>query len=505
MKNRLLNVIAIAVITIGIFALSMAGCDNGTNSANNTATPTVITIAAIEGVTAPVTGETPVTTITENAQYSGTVTWNGNPATFAGSTVYIATITLTPKTGYTLQGVTSNFFTVAQTTSVTHAADSGVITAVFAATDRDTSQDYITVWPNQKTKQINVNEGTITVALLATGKYCDVYYDTKVSQPTELQLRQIVSKFDKDYEKLTSFLGLYEKGGGPGGNGGADGIKQIQTYIYKLNGAGGRASGYNGEIIYWDLDCIEKDVIVHELTHLICFENLRYSNMEGWYIEFLPCISEYVFFGSNLTFPIGWATPNVQLFGLFNGDYESYNTYRKFAKFLVDKYGDSILYDLCHENALNKQALENVLRKKDTTLQAAEVEFANWCDNFGYPNDNETRIIIIDNVTLTGQVGVWLTANLPSGNNVPVNTAIQYGIISNNKIAFPLVVPENNTWNSGPPWLGSGDYYVLVVPIVNQGYQRAGAMVYTGDGTAPVKVTINKAITRLSFNDFRSW
>ena len=132
MKNRLLNVITITVISIGIFALSMTGCDNGTNSANNT--PTVITIAAIDGVTVPVTGETPVTTITENAQYSGTVTWNGNPATFAASTVYTATITLTPKTGYTLQGVTSNFFTVAQTTSVTHAADSGVITAVFAAT-----------------------------------------------------------------------------------------------------------------------------------------------------------------------------------------------------------------------------------------------------------------------------------------------------------------------------------------------------------------------------------
>ena len=133
MKNRLLNVITITVISIGIFALSMTGCDNGTNGTNNPPL-TVITIAAIEGVTAPVTGETPVTTITENAQYSGTVTWNGNPATFAGSTVYIATITLTPKTGYTLQGVTSNFFTVAQTTSVTHAADSGVITAVFAAT-----------------------------------------------------------------------------------------------------------------------------------------------------------------------------------------------------------------------------------------------------------------------------------------------------------------------------------------------------------------------------------
>ena len=136
MKNKLFSVIAIAVVTIGIFALSMTGCDNGTNGTNNPPL-TVITIAAIEGVTVPVTGGTPVTTITETAQYTGTVTWNGNPATFAASTVYTATITLSPKTGYTLQGVTANFFTVAGTTSVTNEAHSGVITAVFAATDSD--------------------------------------------------------------------------------------------------------------------------------------------------------------------------------------------------------------------------------------------------------------------------------------------------------------------------------------------------------------------------------
>jgi len=97
---------------------------------------TVINIAAIQGVAVPVNGGTPVTEITENEQYSGVVTWNnGNPSTFAASTIYSATITLTPKTGYTLQGVHTNFFTVAGAIiSVTNSANSGVITAVFPAT-----------------------------------------------------------------------------------------------------------------------------------------------------------------------------------------------------------------------------------------------------------------------------------------------------------------------------------------------------------------------------------
>jgi len=96
---------------------------------------TAINIAAIQGVTPPVNGEVPVRVITENEQYSGTVTWNGNPSAFAASTIYSATITLTPKSGYTLQGVLANFFKVAgATVSVSNNANSGIITAVFPPT-----------------------------------------------------------------------------------------------------------------------------------------------------------------------------------------------------------------------------------------------------------------------------------------------------------------------------------------------------------------------------------
>ena len=98
------------------------------------ATATTISVAAIAGVTFPVAEGTPVTTITSTVQYTGTVSWSGTPTTFAPTTIYTATITLTPTSGYTLTGVTANFFTVTGASSVTHSADSGVITAVFPAT-----------------------------------------------------------------------------------------------------------------------------------------------------------------------------------------------------------------------------------------------------------------------------------------------------------------------------------------------------------------------------------
>lgn len=98
-----------------------------------------VTEAAVGGVTVPAVGEKPVTAITEGKQFTGTVTWSPEVSTFAASTVYTATITLTPKVGYKLDGVAANFFTVAGATSVSNEANSGVVTAVFPATKEATA------------------------------------------------------------------------------------------------------------------------------------------------------------------------------------------------------------------------------------------------------------------------------------------------------------------------------------------------------------------------------
>ncbi|MDR2108649.1 MAG: hypothetical protein LBP28_04205, partial [Coriobacteriales bacterium] len=105
---------------------------------DNTATllPPAVTISAIPNISAPVVGGTPATT-TETAQYTGTISWSPEVApgdTFTWDTDYTATITLTPKTGWTFEGIPANFFTVAGATLVQNAANSGTVTAAFPIT-----------------------------------------------------------------------------------------------------------------------------------------------------------------------------------------------------------------------------------------------------------------------------------------------------------------------------------------------------------------------------------
>lgn len=94
-------------------------------------------------VTAPEKGATPVTTAIDKTQYSGTIEWFESDGTtpvagnFAASTVYVAKVTLTAKEGYTFTGVAENSFTHSGATSVANAADSGVVTITFPATEPD--------------------------------------------------------------------------------------------------------------------------------------------------------------------------------------------------------------------------------------------------------------------------------------------------------------------------------------------------------------------------------
>jgi len=123
---------------------------------------TTITTAAILGVTAPVTGATPVTTITAATQYTGTVTWSPTATTFAASTAYTATITLTPTTGYTLTGVAANLFTVSGATSDTNSANSGVVTAVFPSTASPVKS---MAWSATTFTEPVANDGTVTTVV----------------------------------------------------------------------------------------------------------------------------------------------------------------------------------------------------------------------------------------------------------------------------------------------------------------------------------------------------
>ena len=108
-------------------------------SSSTPAADQTIDIRAIAGLTAPVAGATPVDSVTATAEYTGTVTWSPTASpTFAHGMTYTATITLAPKSGFTLTGITADTFTVAGATSVHNSVDSGVITAIFPATSLTT-------------------------------------------------------------------------------------------------------------------------------------------------------------------------------------------------------------------------------------------------------------------------------------------------------------------------------------------------------------------------------
>lgn len=93
-----------------------------------------VTEPVIEGIPAPVGAQ-----ISREGRPGGqtvhrTVAWSPSAVAFNYATVYTATITLKAKVGYTFDGVAENFFTAAGAASVSNAANSGVVTAVYPAT-----------------------------------------------------------------------------------------------------------------------------------------------------------------------------------------------------------------------------------------------------------------------------------------------------------------------------------------------------------------------------------
>ena len=76
----------------------------------------------------------------ETDEYTATVAWSPEVTDkFGYSTVYTATITITPKVNYTVKGIAENGYTVSGAQTVTNEADSATITAVYAATGSKSS------------------------------------------------------------------------------------------------------------------------------------------------------------------------------------------------------------------------------------------------------------------------------------------------------------------------------------------------------------------------------
>jgi uncharacterized membrane protein len=95
----------------------------------------------------PVKGQAPTTSYTTGDQYSLAITWKDSAGTvlsgnFAPSTAYTATAAVTPKAGWTLNGLNANSFTHEGAGTVTFSATA--ITLVFPATTGEGEPDIVT-------------------------------------------------------------------------------------------------------------------------------------------------------------------------------------------------------------------------------------------------------------------------------------------------------------------------------------------------------------------------
>ena len=129
---------------------------------------------AITQLTAPVKNEVPQTEI-ETDEYTATVVWSPEVTDkFVYNTVYTATITITPKTNYTVKGIAENGYTVSGAETVTNEADSATVTAVYSATG-----SYDKVDTNEFTKPLEIGGwtyGDTPNAPTATAKYGTIKY-----------------------------------------------------------------------------------------------------------------------------------------------------------------------------------------------------------------------------------------------------------------------------------------------------------------------------------------
>ena len=93
-------------------------------------------------LTAPVKNGVPQTEMETN-EYTATVAWSPEVTDkFGYSTVYTATITITPKANYTVKGIAENGYTVSGAETVTNEADSATVTVVYSATENKNSNEF---------------------------------------------------------------------------------------------------------------------------------------------------------------------------------------------------------------------------------------------------------------------------------------------------------------------------------------------------------------------------
>ena len=164
---------------------------------------------AITQLTAPVKNEVPQTEI-ETDEYTATVVWSPEVTDkFVYNTVYTATITITPKTNYTVKGIAENGYTVSGAETVTNEADSATVTVVYSATENKNSNEFtqplaITGWTYGETANTPTAEAKYGTIKYTYSNTADGTYTEKV--PTNAGTHYVKATVEEtaDYSGLES-------------------------------------------------------------------------------------------------------------------------------------------------------------------------------------------------------------------------------------------------------------------------------------------------------------
>ena len=147
----------------------------------------------------------------------------------------------------------------------------------------------------------------VEAVLAAQGKYCDFWVEAFYADLNfflfQYYTQDLAERFDIIYPALTNIIG-YEYGGGPDGDGGADGNSRIQILCHDINGQSGHYLGWvEAEMFCIDIQSFIRSreymysTMAHEFQHLIYLSqkyNWSGQSMSSWYVEFLAVMAEDV-------------------------------------------------------------------------------------------------------------------------------------------------------------------------------------------------------------------
>jgi hypothetical protein len=119
----------------------------------------------------------------------------------------------------------------------------------------------------------------------------------------------------------------------------------------------------------------------------------------------------------------------------------------------------------------------------------------------------QEKALIIENIPDEGLGGekalVLIFSAIPEGWPPSGTTAVGQTAVSGTRLNVSLTVPREDHVNaSEKKWTGSGDFYILLVPINGTSYVSNLFRAYTNGGQQPEKVSITSKTTTLDFSKF---